>query len=191
MQIDNGMEAGLANRMSDLGRAMRDLAQELIVIAANRETNEPEIRSAFSFGNERGGSPNDGSLQPTETGVRREVRPPMPDPRLIRKVIRQRQQRAKYFDADLFADPAWDMLLDLAAAREEHIRVSVTSLCIASGVPPTTALRWIGQMTESGLLNRTEDSIDKRRAFVTLTDEGADLIAKYFADKLISGVSVI
>ena len=50
----------------------------------------------------------------------------------------QRQLRARFFDGELFADPTWDMLLDLTAARVEHTRVSVTSLCIASGVPPTT-----------------------------------------------------
>ncbi|MEQ1496622.1 MAG: MarR family transcriptional regulator, partial [Novosphingobium sp.] len=84
----------------------------------------------------------------------RATRPALPDPRLIRRIIRQRQLRARFFDGDLFADPAWDMLLDLTAARAEHVRVSVTSLCIASGVPPTTALRWIGQMIDSALLER-------------------------------------
>ncbi len=112
----------------------------------------------------------------------RAVRPPLPDPRLLRRIIRQRQLRARFFDGDLFADPAWDMLLDLAAARAEHKRVSVTSLCIASGVPPTTALRWIGQLTESGLLQRIEDDTDRRRAFITLTDRAADAMARYFAE---------
>ena len=112
----------------------------------------------------------------------RATRPPLPDPRLVRRIIRQRQLRARYFDGDLFADPAWDMLLDLTAARAEHTRVSVTSLCIASGVPPTTALRWIGQMTEGGLLQRVEDDADRRRAFITLTDKAADGMARYFAD---------
>lgn len=112
----------------------------------------------------------------------RAARPPLPDPRLVRRVIRQRQLRARYFDGDLFADPAWDMLLDLTAARAEHTRVSVTSLCIASGVPPTTALRWIGQMTDAGLLMRVEDETDRRRAFITLTDKAADAMARYFAD---------
>lgn len=107
--------------------------------------------------------------------------PALPDPRLIRQVIRQRQLRARFFDSDLFADPAWDMLLDLCAARAEHGRVSVTSLCIASGVPPTTALRWIGQMTEAGLLQRIDDQTDRRRAFITLTDHAADAMARYFA----------
>jgi len=112
----------------------------------------------------------------------RSARPPLPDPRLVRRIIRQRQLRAKFFDPELFADPAWDMLLDLAAARVEHTRVSVTSLCIASGVPPTTALRWIGQMTEAGLLQRVEDEADRRRVFITLSDGAAEAMARYFAE---------
>lgn len=112
----------------------------------------------------------------------RSARAPLPDPRLIRRIIRQRQLRARFFDGDLFADPAWDMLLDLTAARAEHARVSVTSLCIASGVPPTTALRWIGQMTEAGLLQRVEDETDRRRAFIALTDQAADAMARYFSE---------
>ncbi|MDE2412038.1 MAG: response regulator transcription factor [Sphingomonadales bacterium] len=112
----------------------------------------------------------------------RAVRPPLPDPRLVRRIIRQRQLRARFFDGDLFGDPAWDMLLDLTAARAEHSRVSVTSLCIASGVPPTTALRWIGQMIDAGLFVRVEDESDRRRAFITLTEKAADAMARYFAD---------
>lgn len=112
----------------------------------------------------------------------RAARSPLPDPRLVRRIIRQRQLRARFFDGDLFADPAWDMLLDLTAARAEHARVSVTSLCIASGVPPTTALRWIGQMTEAGLLQRVEDETDRRRAFITLSDHTADAMSRYFVE---------
>jgi DNA-binding MarR family transcriptional regulator len=109
-------------------------------------------------------------------------RPPLPDPRLVRRIIRQRQLRARFFDGEMFADPAWDILLDLTAARAEHTRVSVTSLCIASGVPPTTALRWIGQLTEAGLLERVEDETDRRRAFIALTDRAAEAMARYFAE---------
>ncbi len=112
----------------------------------------------------------------------RATRPALPDPRLVRRIIRQRQLRARFFEGDLFADPAWDMLLDLTAARTEHARVSVTSLCIASGVPPTTALRWIGQMIDAGLLMRVDDETDRRRAFITLTDKAADAMARYFAE---------
>ena len=109
------------------------------------------------------------------------ARPALPDASLVRQIIRHRQARARFFDSELFADPAWDILLDLTAARAEHARVSVTSLCIASGVPPTTALRWIGQMTEAGLLKRVEDPSDRRRAFIALSDAAADAMARYFA----------
>lgn len=112
----------------------------------------------------------------------RQTRPPLPDARLVRQMLRHRRARAKLFDGELFADPAWDMLLDLTAARVEHARVSVTSLCIASGVPPTTALRWIGQMVDAGLFERVEDDADRRRAFIALSDKAADGMARYFAE---------
>ena len=113
--------------------------------------------------------------------VRAEV-PSLPDAAAIRAVIRRRQMRAKFFDADLFADPAWDILLDLAAARAGRERVSVTSLCIAAGVPATTALRWIAQMVDSGLLLRIPDPADRRRAHIALADSTADAMARYFRE---------
>jgi predicted transcriptional regulator len=109
-------------------------------------------------------------------------RPSLPDPRLIRRIIQQRRLRDRYFGSEIFGDPAWDMLLDLAVARVEYKRVSVTSLCIASSVPPTTALRWISEMVKSGLLQRTEDETDRRRAFISLTDKAADTLARYFSE---------
>jgi DNA-binding MarR family transcriptional regulator len=47
-------------------------------------------------------------------------------------------------------------------------------------VPPTTALRWIAQMTEAGLLVRVEDESDRRRAFIDLSDKAAEAMARYF-----------
>jgi len=113
-------------------------------------------------------------------GPVRRARPALPDPRLVRNLLKARQLRMRYLGADLFADPAWDMLLDLTAARVEGKQVSVTSLCIASCVPPTTAMRWIGQMIEAGLFRRVEDLSDRRRAFIELTDQSADAMARYF-----------
>ena len=56
-----------------------------------------------------------------------------------RRMIRERFRRQNFFDAGLFADPAWDMLLDLLQAELSHLRVPVSSLCIAAAVPATTA----------------------------------------------------
>jgi DNA-binding MarR family transcriptional regulator len=91
----------------------------------------------------------------------------------IRAMLRARRLRSEHFPADLFADPAWDILLDLMAARLERTQVTVSSLCVAAAVPPTTALRWIGVLAERGLLVRAADAADRRRAFVELSDAGA------------------
>ncbi|MDR7104106.1 winged helix DNA-binding protein [Croceicoccus sp. BE223] len=114
----------------------------------------------------------------------------LPRAALVREIIRQRQLRARFFDEGLFADPAWDILLDLTASKVEGRQVSVSSLCIAACVPPTTALRWIGQMTEAGLLDRVRDPIDRRRAFIELSDKAAGAMARYF-ERLDNGAAVV
>lgn len=91
----------------------------------------------------------------------------------VRALIRARRLRDQYFDGELFADPAWDMLLDLMAARLEGTKVAVSSLCIAASVPPTTALRWIKTMTEEKVFQRKADEKDGRRIFIELSDEAA------------------
>jgi len=106
---------------------------------------------------------------------------PLPDPQVVRLMIANRQARARFFDPALFGDPAWDMLLDLTAAYGEGARVSVTSLCIAAGVPATTALRWLTQMVETGIFIRVPDPADKRRAFIALSDKACGAMAGYFA----------
>jgi DNA-binding MarR family transcriptional regulator len=99
----------------------------------------------------------------------------------IRNMIKLRRLRDSFFDKDLFADPAWDILLDLMAATLEGQNVSVSSLCIAAAVPPTTALRWITAMTESGMLLRRQDPEDARRVFIILSDEVMAKLNDYFA----------
>ena len=99
----------------------------------------------------------------------------------VRRMIRTRRLREQFFDAVLFADPAWDMLLDLMAAGLDGQRVAVSSLCIAAAVPPTTALRWIRTMTEQGLFVRESDPQDARRVFIGLSDRAAAAMAGFFA----------
>lgn len=97
----------------------------------------------------------------------------------LRAVIRSRRMRAQFFDGELFADPAWDMLLDLYAATLERRRVSVSSLCIAAAVPPTTALRWIGTLHDAGLFERHADPADRRRAYIALSAKALDGMRSY------------
>lgn len=100
----------------------------------------------------------------------------------VRNVIRARRLRARYFSQELFADPAWDMLLDLLQAEIAQLRVPVSSLCIAAAVPATTALRWLKTLVAQGLFVRRADPHDGRRVFVELAPEASNLLRRYFAD---------
>jgi hypothetical protein len=100
----------------------------------------------------------------------------------VRAVIRARRLRARYFPEELFADPAWDMLLDLLQAEIAHLRVPVSSLCIAAAVPATTALRWLKAMTSQGLFIRRADPHDGRRVFVELAPQTSQTLRRYFAE---------
>lgn len=100
----------------------------------------------------------------------------------IRSVIRARRLRSRYFADHLFADPAWDMLLDLLQAEISHLRVPVSSLCIAAAVPATTALRWLKTMVQEGIFIRRADPHDGRRVFVELAPETSQALRRYFAE---------
>jgi hypothetical protein len=100
----------------------------------------------------------------------------------VRSVIRARRMRARYFRDELFADPAWDMLLDLLQAEIAQLRVPVSSLCIAASVPATTALRWLKTMVSEGIFVRRADPHDGRRVFVELAPEASQALRRYFAD---------
>jgi hypothetical protein len=98
---------------------------------------------------------------------------------LIRRMLRLRRDRDRYFPAEIFADPAWDMLLDLTAAQLEGRLVPVSSLCIAAAVPTTTALRWVRSLTEAGLMERQMDPTDARRSHIRLSDDASSAMLSY------------
>ena len=98
----------------------------------------------------------------------------------IRSVIRARRLRDQFMPADLFADPAWDIMLDLLQAEIIQHRVPVSSLCIAAAVPPTTALRWIRTMTDRELLLRRDDPHDARRIFIELAPVTSAALRNFF-----------
>ena len=100
----------------------------------------------------------------------------------VRTVIRARRLRTRYFPEHLFADPAWDMLLDLLQAEIAQLRVPVSSLCIAAAVPATTALRWLKTLVQEGLFVRRADPHDGRRVFVELAPETSRAMRRYFAE---------
>jgi hypothetical protein len=119
-----------------------------------------------------------------EVELRKPVEEDVPDVPVesVRSVIRARRLRGRFFSEDLFADPAWDMLLDLLQAEIAQLRVPVSSLCIAAAVPATTALRWLKSMTDNGIFVRRADPHDGRRVFVELSRDASIAMRRYFAE---------
>lgn len=91
---------------------------------------------------------------------------------LARHLLACRIERAEQFGPDLFAEPAWDILLTLFVAEKEGYRLKVSTVCNESGVADTTALRWIERLRELSLLRRRQNPMDLRSSFVELTPDG-------------------
>jgi hypothetical protein len=75
--------------------------------------------------------------------------------------------------ANLFADPAWFIMLDLFVRQHSGLQTTVSSACHASFSPVTTALRHLAILTERKIIEREYDPVDQRRVFVKLTQEAS------------------
>ena len=91
---------------------------------------------------------------------------------LLTAMRRSRADRSAFLPAQLFADPAWDMLIELTITRLEQRVVTVKVLQAAAMVPCSTGLRWLRLLEQHGLIWREDDRLDHRCVNVSLTDHG-------------------
>ncbi|WP_179041481.1 hypothetical protein [Sphingobium lactosutens] len=98
----------------------------------------------------------------------------------FRRLQKARNRRANFFGGDLFVDPAWDIMIDLYISAADHKQISISSACMASGAPPTTALRYLASLTDAGIIIRTADARDGRRIFVRLSDEARQTMTNWY-----------
>jgi hypothetical protein len=94
---------------------------------------------------------------------------------------RRRRDAALPEAADLFRDPAWDLLLDLFISGEERGEVSITSVCIGATVPGSTGLRHLTMLHERGLVSIRPDPDDRRRRYIRLQHHVRDRLIRYFS----------
>lgn len=102
----------------------------------------------------------------------------------IRDLLRKEMKRREIGGGELFGDPTWAMLLDLLLAKIEHRRVSVSSACIASGAPMSTALRLVRRLVDEGVLCRLPDEQDRRRHFLAINPKFEQPLIDYLSDQL-------
>lgn len=98
--------------------------------------------------------------------------------------IRSRACRDKAFGDDLFFDPAWSILLELYVHHRQRTATSITSLCLAAKVPPSTGLRWVALLEKRGLVIREADPFDKRKSYAQLTPDAIARVERALDDTI-------
>jgi DNA repair protein RadC len=95
-----------------------------------------------------------------------------------RRFLRRHLIGAEY----LFVEPAWDMLLDLFIHQCEGRVLHLYPMCVASGIPMSSALRLAQKLCEAGILRRQPDTFDGRRSIMMIEPEIMHRLSAYFAE---------
>lgn len=105
------------------------------------------------------------------------------DERRIDEIVAQLRQssreRRRVFANRIFASPGWDMLLDMFVAWRADRPLSVKAACLAAGVPKSTALRYLDQLCDDGIVLKLPHESDHRSFTVSLSAIGLELMLAY------------
>ena len=110
---------------------------------------------------------------------------------VARALYDDRRRRDQFFSPSLFAEPAWDMLLDLRVQIDALRHPSVSSACIGSASPASTALRHLLVLENEGLVVRSPDPHDARRKLTRLSEKGARLMDAYLMEIALDRVTAV
>lgn len=94
-------------------------------------------------------------------------------------VLAERRLRRRFLPADLFHEPAWDMLLALFVSRDERQPMNIKALVSMSDAPVTTSQRWIEHLHKLKLIDRVIDPTDRRRVEISLSHDGEQAMRSY------------
>lgn len=100
---------------------------------------------------------------------------------LARRLYAIRRDRRRFFDQSIFGEAAWDMLLLLywAGARGRGLNAKI--LTRATGVPGSTARRWLAMLERQGLVVRRPAAGGHPSRTVMLTDAADASLTEYLS----------
>jgi hypothetical protein len=78
----------------------------------------------------------------------------------------------------LFSDGCWNMCLDIYICNLNEQPVTVSSIAHSSGIPMSTAMRYINVMTEQKLLQKNLNPADNRMVFISISADGMENITQ-------------
>jgi DNA-binding MarR family transcriptional regulator len=94
-------------------------------------------------------------------------------------VLSDRRMRRQFLPAELFHEPAWDMLLALFVSRDDRQPMNIKALVSMSDAPVTTSQRWIEHLHKLKLIDRVIDPADRRRVEISLSHAGDQAMRAY------------
>lgn len=71
---------------------------------------------------------------------------------LTAAMLEFRRFRFNVLPAELFSEPAWDLLLELYVADAEGRRLTASQVCERSKIPPVVMSRWLQHLSQAGFV---------------------------------------
>jgi DNA-binding MarR family transcriptional regulator len=100
----------------------------------------------------------------------------------VLRIILARRIRASLFAADLFSDPAWDLLLVLFLARLRQQKMTLWQLARETGVSESTAARWLDALGRTDLVRRRSGQSGSRAMLVELSPRGTGAMQQWLEE---------
>lgn len=97
------------------------------------------------------------------------------------RLYAERRRRDELFPAELFGEPAWDLLLAMFIARDKSQAMILCKAYKAAGVSDTTGRRLLDRMEEDGLITRRRAPRSRKMRIVELTDLAVARLTDYLA----------
>jgi len=111
-----------------------------------------------------------------------EFEPVVTDEQRIASILRLRRARIDEFGAGLFDDLAWDILLQLYAARLGNRRMRLADL--GDIAPASTLARWTAVLEERDLISCGLDPLKPCDMWIELSNAGEVKMARLFRSLL-------
>ena len=122
----------------------------------------------------------DSNSKPKEAGgVRRAVESFPAQPTEILRFLHQLEVKRREVLGEAIDNAAWRVLLEIITAENGLHPPTVTSVCSSVGLPYATAHRRVDDLLEQGLIIKTSDALDQRRALLSVSPEGRRLVRSY------------
>lgn len=100
----------------------------------------------------------------------------------VQTAKRERARRTMFLPSELFAEPAWDILVELYAFELVSRVVTESEIADRISVPIKTAARWMKMLEAHNLIDRRVDPDDGDQIQVALTCRALEALDGYFSD---------